>query len=297
MHCIRDQINFNRRQNMSRGGSNDGRGTKNPLDASVFPPSKRMKGQPKKLSSYLKMKYQHGDSQENKSDKGLATKSEAERALGHASLFATDIQNIQTPRLPGGEASRNLAGAMLARSHAEKAEAQSAEAAAAARLEAAAAEGEEMALLAQKHAFAQAMGGGMQPGLHGLIAKKEAELAALRAAMIGDAGMSHPSMMQYSALMPQLGPSPLELKQSMILARAELAAAGLRDPLADHIRLASMMNQDALMADHMRQAAYQRAGMAAAHPLASLLGGMPAPAPLGAGLLSEGETPATVKSE
>jgi hypothetical protein len=273
MHCIRDQINFNRRQNMAHGEGND---PKRPLGSSSFTANKRMKTGPKKLSAYLKLKYDPNE-QADKA-KELASKSEAERALGHAAPFRADIQSLPASRLP--------AEAMLAKSQAEKGEAQSAEAS---RLE----EGDDMAsILAQKHAFAQAMGGGMQPGLHGLIAKKEAELAALRAAMMGDAGMSAPSMMQYSSLMPGLAPSPLDIKQSMILARAELAAAGLRDPLAERLRLASMMNQDALMADHLRQVALQRGAMGV-NPLASLLGGMPATAPLGGGLMPEADAPAS----
>ncbi|CAJ1952242.1 unnamed protein product [Cylindrotheca closterium] len=270
MHCIRDQINFQRKQTLApAAGDEETKGTKNTLDASSFPPAKRMKSGAKKLSSYLKMKYNDGDDQEG-GDKSvpITPKEKADRALSQASSFAADLQGLQAPRV--GAADRSLAEAMLARSQAEKAETKSSELAGA-RMDASRfEEGDDMAsLLAhQKHAFS--MGSGMQPGLHNLIAKKEAELAALRAAMMGDSGMG--GMMSYSSLMPQLGPSALD-RHNMILARAELAAHGLRDPLADRLRLANMMNQDAMMADHLRQVAMQRGGMAG-HPLASLFGGL-----------------------
>ncbi|KAL3938197.1 MAG: hypothetical protein SGBAC_006838 [Bacillariaceae sp.] len=294
MHCIRDQINFQRKQTLSPG-ENETRGIKNPLDASNYPPAKRMKTGAKKLSSYLKMKYHDGDDQEGiKSDKlvPISPKEEAERSLAQAGSYAADFQALQAPRMGAGE--RSLAEAMLARSQAEQAEGKSADMAAA-RLEASRMEeNEEVAsILAQKRAFA--MGAGMQPGLHSLIAKKEAELAALRAAMMGDSGMG--GMMPYSSLMPQFGPSALD-RHNMILARAELAAAGLRDPLADRLRLANMMNQDALMADHLRQAALQGGGMSG-NPFTSLLGGLPGQAPRlpdvhsGAGLASEGDAVAS----
>jgi len=296
MHCIRDQINFQRKQTLAPGGDDDSR--KNPLEIASYPPAKRMKAGAKKLSSYLKMKYHDGDDQDPKSDKPvpISSKEEVERSLAQASPFAADLQALQGARLGAGE--RSLAEAMLARSQAEHAEGKNAELSAA-RLEASRLEeGDEVAnLLAQKRAFA--MGAGMQPGLHSLIAKKEAELAALRAAMIGDSGMG--GMMPYSALMPQFGPSALD-RHSMILARAELAAAGLRDPLADRLRLANMMNQDALMADHLRQQAALQGGSMSSHPLAALFGGLPSQASLlpevhaGAGL-SEGDATATAKAE
>eukprot|EP00980_Cylindrotheca_fusiformis_P017385 scaffold5395_cov126-Cylindrotheca_fusiformis.AAC.5 len=67
MHCIRDQINFQRKQGVSRENSmdfdmevDDSRSRKTALDDAegMLPPAKRQKGE-KKLSRYLKNKYQH----------------------------------------------------------------------------------------------------------------------------------------------------------------------------------------------------------------------------------------------
>jgi len=306
MHCIRDQINFQRKQTVAEREDCDGsRGTKHLLenggfDASGVPPSKRLRqGGAKKLSSYLKMKHHNGD--HNRYEGPNLYKSVLISPKNDNDVSRISAQITADLRAQG------LAEAIKAAESSE------------ARLEAATGQALSQAnlLAAQKHVLAQAMGQGVNPAYHSLIVKKEAELAALRSAMIGDVNLAavtaapHSSMLQYSHLLPQFSQPALDLKQSMILARAEIAAAGLRDPIADRLRLAAagMMNPSAesLMAEHLRQAVFQRNGMAGAtaaarhNPLASLLGGLPAAqaamlAPMESTLLSA-EGGAATKSE
>lgn len=308
MHCIRDQINFQRKQGLPTEKSmslinmdiKDPRSKKASLNdrgaTAVLPAAKRQKGG-KKLSKYLKMKYQE---EEGNSSAGAGASLEGVSRAGPEDVSSS--MGMQLNASAKGENSKISSTRMLAASlllgenHPARMDvslAPSNERSAMSNVNGIPLSYAETVAAKDKHEAMKMLGqfadadhllasSSMRPRIQDIVAEKfAAGIAVQRAAFLNEQSFAaHARALNYPLLQQFGGPNAsLELNQSLLLARAGVGASGFGSSFSDRLRRASSTmppTADAIVADHIRHFhSFQPGGGVLMNHISSLLGNVP----------------------
>lgn len=292
MHCIRDQINFQRKVG-SKYSDDEEKVGKASYDerfgGADLPPTKKAKSS-KKLSNYLKNKYQEDDKASNsksamlgsnmsshavsRAPEAVASDSASSLSSGHAAFLKQKENSADhedkatgTPKLDGLPLSKAAKAQLAEMQRLGSGDNKTA-------LEAA-----EALKAAELQAFRRSILGGssgLSPGFHDLITEQAiADITAQRMAMLSDPGLAlQAGALGYPFLSHLSAASALDLNQSLLLARAGLPSASFG--LSEHFRRASAgmpQGTDALVQEHIRNYAMQHGGLMGGLSLLGPLGG------------------------
>jgi hypothetical protein len=316
MHCIRDQINFQRKQGLQKE-KDEPRSKKarlyDRIDTARLPPAKRLKGA-KKLSNYLKFKYQNDEDTDPPlveaagtllSREGVA-RAGPEDARGSSTLMRlpAKVNGINgSAKLSASEASARMLAALQGRNQPLRMDVPVASHLAASGETSgkskrvvfpssfsdtitAKDQQEAMKLFGQfSDADERSSANAIRPSYQDILAEKAAaDLAAQRAVLLNEHSIAARARALNFPLLQQLTTpsSALDLNRRILLARAGIGASGFGTPLSNQLRRRPAsgipLTTDSIVADHIRHYAYQQEGLM--NRLSSLLGNVPPQAPV-----------------